>query len=58
MLVKENFEVEFLRLYGSNRTGVFFSGGNYKFPFLFSAEFLRPFSSKRTKFERGNSAEH
>ena len=60
MLVNENSETEFLRLYGSKRTGVFFSGGNscvpsvaserssnVKFPIFFSAEFLRPFSSKR-----------
>ena len=28
-----------------------------KFPCFIAAEFLRPFGSKRTKFERGNSAE-
>ena len=54
-------------------TDVFFSGWNscvalashnffqrweLQIPKLFSAEFLRPFGSKRTKFERGNSAEH
>ena len=49
---------------------LFFSGGKScvlsvasersssdKFPFLFSAEFLRPFGSKRPEVERGNSAE-